>query len=319
MIALVLALGVASLPAIEARIKEGVEARRRGEDAIALDKFREAYRLSNKRSSRALAQIAFAEQALGRLLEAEKHLLQAMGDRRDPWIKNNRRVLGLGLTSIQENIGSVYIRVSVDDARVVVNGEEAGRSPLSGGVRARAGTVVVEVHKDGYWPMTRRLELNGGSAAREEFKLVPRPQLPVPRPPATKSAEGSQEPARPTPEAEVAVNVPRGDNLDVYGYVAGGVSIASAGVGLGMLFLRNGHANDFNDCTADVSIPISTCEDIRDSVDATQIGMIAGFAAAGVFAVTSLVLFLVDEDEAESLAGCGVTVNEAGVFCALSF
>lgn len=61
-------------------IHHGVELRRHGDDSGALLEFRRAYEAGH--SPRAAAQMGWAEQALGRWLEADAHLREAMLARR---------------------------------------------------------------------------------------------------------------------------------------------------------------------------------------------------------------------------------------------
>src|SRR5262245_3460612 len=67
---------------------EGVELRRRGKDAEALEKFQQAHQISG--SPRAKAQMGFAEQALGRWVPAYEHLQASLQATADPWIGKNR-------------------------------------------------------------------------------------------------------------------------------------------------------------------------------------------------------------------------------------
>src|SRR5688572_17737468 len=67
-------------------IDQGVDLREQGKDVDALEKFKRAYELS--KSARALAQMALAQQALGRWLEAEASLQKALEAKNDKWIKS---------------------------------------------------------------------------------------------------------------------------------------------------------------------------------------------------------------------------------------
>src|SRR5947209_3601580 len=73
--------------AADAAIRRGVDLRKQGRDMDALEEFRKAYAAA--RSPRALAQIALAEQALGRWVDAESDLDQALASKSDPWIRKN--------------------------------------------------------------------------------------------------------------------------------------------------------------------------------------------------------------------------------------
>ncbi|MEO1339300.1 MAG: hypothetical protein AAFV29_26915, partial [Myxococcota bacterium] len=123
-----------------------MQLRREGRDAEALKKFEHAYH--KRRPSRALAQIALAEQALGRWLRSERHLLAALQDRKDRWIRDNRAPLQQSLAQIQNHLVNIEVDVSVAQAQVLVNGRLIGTHPLSRPVRAIAGTVIIEVRAE---------------------------------------------------------------------------------------------------------------------------------------------------------------------------
>lgn len=154
----------------EALIEEGVTLREQGRDADARERFERAYALSS--SSRALAQLALAEQALGEWVKAHTHLtaaLQAGGS----WIDQNRAPLERALERIGEHVAHLEVVGGVDGAEVRVNGEPAGVLPLAQPLTVLAGTVVLEVTASGYVPMRRTLEMRGGGRARERITLVP--------------------------------------------------------------------------------------------------------------------------------------------------
>ena len=75
----------------DAALRRGVELRREGKDADALEMFQRALSLSP--SPRARAQVALAEQALSLWTAAERDLAMALAARDDPWIRQNREAL----------------------------------------------------------------------------------------------------------------------------------------------------------------------------------------------------------------------------------
>ena len=299
----------ASVP-VDPQIEAGVQLRRERRDAEALEQFKQAYRRSG--SSRALAQIALAEQALGRWIRAEKHLLRALNDKKDPWIERNRKALDSGLRTIQQRLVSLELDASVEGARVLVNGKTAGTIPVSRSIRAVAGTVVVEVRAEGYWPMTRHLTLSGGTVAREFFTLVQRPSRSV-------DVTNESPPSTKDPRGDVLTREGPSPNLAPYGYSAMGLAAAAGGTGIALLLVRNGHANDYNDCIDNASSGSAGCRSFRDSANSTEVGMIASFAAAGAFAVTSAILFVLDgEDRSPRSAQLGIDPG-GRVFCSIPF
>ncbi len=70
---------------------EAVELRRAGQDAEALPKFEEAYRLSP--TPKAAAQLGLCLQALGRWSEADARLSEALKAKDDTWVRKNRDIL----------------------------------------------------------------------------------------------------------------------------------------------------------------------------------------------------------------------------------
>ena len=68
----------------ELLVKQGLELRREHRDGEALDTFRRAYAAAP--TPRVRVQIAFAEQALGRWVDAEADLQKALASADDAWI-----------------------------------------------------------------------------------------------------------------------------------------------------------------------------------------------------------------------------------------
>ncbi len=168
----------------EALIARGIELRRQGKDSEALELFKQAAETHS--TPRALAQMGLAEQALGRWVEAEEHIKLALEHPNHPWISRNRDTLTRSLAAVGERLGSIELTCDVAGAVVTVNGKPAGQTPLSAPLRVVAGTAVVELSAEGFHPMTRSLQVNAGSLARENVTLVPMRAAPVvPPTPAT--------------------------------------------------------------------------------------------------------------------------------------
>jgi tetratricopeptide (TPR) repeat protein len=174
----------------EARIRRGLELRRKGRDAEALEEFKGALALAP--SARAAAQVALAEQALGRWVDAEGDLEHALGASDDPWIAKNRASLEAELATIRQHLARLDVVTNVREAELVVNGAALGR--LRGPVRVEAGTLVVEARAPGYATARKYTSVLPGQTAREELTLVP--------------LEGANRTA-PTPSVVGAVAAPR--------------------------------------------------------------------------------------------------------------
>lgn len=161
-------LALSAAAGSEELVEQGLDLRRKGEDAQALKLFEQAY--AQEPSPRVLAQIALAHQALGHWVEAESKLLVAL-EQGGPWIEARREPLQQALLTIRERLATLEIRGKPDGASVVVDGTTVGTLPLAEPLRVRAGEVGVRVEADGYLPAARTVSLPPRGRARETFKL----------------------------------------------------------------------------------------------------------------------------------------------------
>jgi tetratricopeptide (TPR) repeat protein len=175
-------------------IKLGVELRRALKDAEALEQFRRA--LSLRWSARALAQAGLAEQALGRWVEAERDVSQALLALDDAWIVEHRDVLNEALLRIREQLGTLELSSDQAGVEVWVGGVRAGVLPHT--LRAPAGRIELEFHAPGQAPLRRSLALPAQQTVRERISFA------APNPPAapnpSQTALSSAPPAPPAPE-----------------------------------------------------------------------------------------------------------------------
>ena len=138
---------LAQTDAAGAALREGVELRARGQDEAALAAFRRSWEIAP--GPRARAQMALAEQALGRWIQAEQHLQEALVAEADPWIRRHRAALRAALEVIGEHLGGLDVRGGVPGAEVRVEGRARGTLPLVLPLRVPVGTVVLEVRAPG--------------------------------------------------------------------------------------------------------------------------------------------------------------------------
>jgi hypothetical protein len=193
-------------PDAAALVKHGLALRRERRDAEALDEFRHAYAVDP--APRTLAQIALAEQALGRWVDAEADLKAALRAADDPWIASNRRVLETGLTAIRGHVGSLDVEADVAGAELWVNGTRVGVLPLAAPLRVEAGSVIVEVRATGYAAARRITSVDPGGSARESVHLVPlAPPGPVVEAPAPSMPKDARPPPPSPPAAPPSVVV----------------------------------------------------------------------------------------------------------------
>jgi len=159
----------------DALVQQGIELRREQRDVEALAVFRRAFELSP--TPRTRAQIALAEQALAKWVDAERDLRAALEHADDPWIAKNVEVLRGSLKTIEEHLATVRVE-GPPGASVRVNGAAVGTLPLAP-VRVVAGTVHLELEAKGYERATRTVDAPPGTTAKESFTLVAAPESPI--------------------------------------------------------------------------------------------------------------------------------------------
>lgn len=283
-------------------IDRGVELREKRQDEEALHLFTHAYEAS--RAPRALAQMAMAEQALGRWVDAESHLVTAVESATDPWIRKNRSYLDAALGNIRTRLADLEVTGGIPDAEIRVDGRLAGKLPLARPVRIVAGTVALEVSRPGYYTVRRTVTVAAQGIAREIVSLVPDPTVQATANPSVLNAQPGPRAAPslssidPSPaafeatspsDATVAATADRGTHwswqrkLGV-GLLGGG----AAALVLGVIAhaARQSAATDFAKAgcgTADPSVGVG-CQDRYDAVKRDEKLMIVGYLGAAALA-----------------------------------
>lgn len=281
---------------VEALLRRGVALRSRGDDAGALDQFQRARALADE--PRVVAQVALAEQALGRWVDAARDLREAMSHEDDPWIRRNAAALGGARDEIMRHVGGLTVEgpgaqgeLRVDDARV-------SALPLTAPVVVLAGERALEVRREGYSPWTRSLTVRPGELNRVEVPALQALVVPpvIPAAPST-----------------------RGRAQRVAGWSLVGLSAAGLGVGIYGLVARDDARNAFlQDPTCTTPTPAAACADRRSTADAMNAVMIAGFVGAGVLAATGVTLVLTAPSNRPAVTlACAPGVRSVG--CAVTF
>jgi len=286
-------------PEVDALLAKGVELREQQRDADALALFEKAYQLS--KSGRALAQVAFAEQALGRWVAAEKHLSDALAGAPDAWITSRRDVLTTALASIRTHVGDLEISCELPGAQVKIDGQFVAQTPLAHPLRVQAGTsVVLEVSAPGYWPSTRVVVVSPSAPTRELLTLARRDVAAAP-----------PEPAR--PGTVVAAASPAGSSgLSPPFWVGSGLAVVGV-AGLIAGVVANSKAVDQADQTPNCHGILQSqypagCPDYQTPRTIAWVSAGAG-AAGAALAIVSLVLASNSErhDEASVVWSAGPT------------
>jgi hypothetical protein len=306
----------ASADDADSLIKQGVELRRARRDREALEQFRRAYDVAP--TPRALAQMALAEQALERWVDAEVHLSRALAAGQDPWIAKYRSTLETSRTDIARHLGWLELGGDPAGAQVRVDGQPVGALPLPRTLRVLAGSVVVDVSASGHVPARRTLSITPGQVAHAEIVLAPaRPTsagvapvaAPEPRdgPPRITLVDSSA-PARPTTRLRRAAWISLG--------VTGGLAlIGGAGYLVGEL-----DARDYKN--AKCSFPETpACEEAHvHGTRARKVGMVS-LIGAGVAGLAAAALFVASRPAREPVTSvaCLPDPSRFGASCALRF
>lgn len=226
---------VAHAQTAESLISEGLAARRRNDDRLAAEYFRRS--VDMERTARGLAQLAFAEQALGQWVEAEADLSAAL-ELGGPWIESHRDQFNTELASIQLHIGSLLVFCDVPGAVLSVLGAEHSL-PLPRPLRLPIGRTEIEVSAAGYRPVARTVEITVDHVTPETVALT-RIRAEAPPPVVEVVPPTPESPVETSPGADIRSDDPErsrdgtGDGLVVGGVVSGLVGLAAIGVGIGL-------------------------------------------------------------------------------------
>jgi PEGA domain len=300
-------------------IREGIELRRRGDEAAALKRFEAAYTLV--KTPRAQAQIGFAQQALGLWGEADRNLREALASA-DDWIRKNRSVIEAALQTIAEHVGTLEMVGTPAGAEALVNGEKVGALPMK--VNVTIGDAVVEIRAAGYLTVRRNVTIWRGASFRERFDL----QRVTPAPadgPAGASPYG--EPPRSKPSEDRASSAASATREGAWrGPAIWGTAIgagASLAFGIGESLVGLGKVNSFNDgaeCNKYLADRGSErCGALYDEGQNARLASYVGYGVAGALAATSLVLYLTRPKALPKEALVCAPKGQLGVSCSLSF
>jgi hypothetical protein len=258
-----------------------------------------------------MAQIAFAELALGRWVDAEAHLTEAHSAATDPWIAEHRGLLEEAMRDVGQHVGSLDVRGNVAGAEVRVEGRRVGALPFARPVRVAAGTTTLEVGAPGYLPVRRSIVVAPASLTREAVSLlgldVP---FGTPPPPALDDV-------RPPPATPHDV----GATMRTLGWTAAGGALVGVGIGVAALAVRNDAVGRWNDnaCLANGRTRLENCGDEQDTAVTMGAVSVAGWVTGAALAVTSAVLFVTAPSSAGRARagsfGCGIGPGDVGVTC----
>ena len=307
----------------DASIRKGLELRQKGQDEEALKEFRRAYELS--KSSRALAQIALAEQALGRWMEAESHLTEALTHTEESWIGRNKKHLDQALNDIQGHLGSLELSGETKEGTVKVDGVQVATLPLKAPLRVPAGSIALEVEAPGFLPIGRTVVVPARGLAREPLVFV---AVAATRPWPPENPAGAAGIVTSQAEKPLARPTTWGTGRTV-GVIVGVAALGSLGIGIAYHLQHESRAKSYNShgCTPASGLPPSDCQSLYSGVNSAEYIAIAGYVGTAVLGgLATYLLVSGPSAPADKVAAadtgfrfqCGPTVG-LGVVCAGRF
>lgn len=289
--------------------RQGVEARRQGDDAAAREIFHRAY--ERYRTPRSAAQLGLAEIAVGRWNDAEAHLAESLAAEQDPWIRKHATVLRESLERVRRQFGELEVLGSPTGAEVVVEGKVVGTVPMQRPARIRIGTHRFEVRAPGHVEASRTVEIRFDTPVRETVELAASSghRLTTSAAPASpgagavvtspdSSVQTAPEPLAEGDEDEEA----RRSHLRTIGFVLAGGAVIAGAVGLvfGMKAKAAADANSRPGTTFD--------HDTAKNGQRYETIQYIGYGAAVVLAASSVVTFLMSQRADAGGHGNGVAL-----------
>jgi hypothetical protein len=259
----------------EVLIAEGIALREQGKDREALESFEMAQALLP--SAKGTAQVALAQQALGRWVEAEAGLLRALASTSDPWIERNRGALEQALGTVRRQLAWLTVSTEAPMAELWMEGRRVATIPLTEPLRVAAGVVIVEVRAAGYEPAVRRIEVQAGVHANETLAL---------------------EPLRAPDAQNVPAWLPARAPSRTAAWITAGAAAALISGGVVAHVVREQNASRYNDnsqCLAPGRSRDDVCGSYRSTVDTATVLAVIGYVTGAAAAAVSAYFFLRDE------------------------
>ena len=282
---------------VEQLIAKGIEARKAGEDARALDLFQRAEKLTPD-SARVRVHLAATYQALGDWEAADHYLALALNASADPYVQANQGILTSARRSIDAHIGTLEISGGPPGTEVWLNGRSIGTLPISKKLRIQAGSYTLEARRQGYYPLSRSVTLAGGGLVRESVQL---------------GREIQTEPASPPPEPSAST----ASDTRWLTWTFAGLTAVAGGTTVVAWTARERHVENWNDdrrCLRQGQTRGDVCRSEHEAGDRAQTWMWIGGVATGVFAAATLVSYSLGSkgsEQNESALSCGIGLGQA--------
>jgi hypothetical protein len=154
----------------DALVARGLELRREGKTAEALELFARAHAIAP--SPRTLGQMGLAEASLQHWLDAETHLNSSLASSADPWVRKNKVLLEQAIDLSHKHVGHVSI-AGPAGAQISIAGNVIGTLPIPAPVRLPEGSHLLTAIAPGHKQLTQTVTVPGGSRASIALVLEP--------------------------------------------------------------------------------------------------------------------------------------------------
>lgn len=282
----------------EALIRDGIELRRRGEDAKAHGYFQRAYDVGH--TPRAAAQLGLVNQALGFNLEAERYLTEAL-ETQDPWVLSHRNILEKSRQTVRAHLGRIELRGLPTGATAAWAGQAAQPVPTNNVLWVTPGKLTLTFAAPDHSPATKETSVGAGESVTVDVDMpaVPQPAAATP-PPAPEPATAAAPAATPAPSTDAAAG--DGKPLRIAGIITAGAGLAAEVTGI---FVYRSGVNKKNAIEQNASssnpAPYDESNGNYKSLSNAGIGLMVG---GGVALATGVVLYLVGRSaDTESTEG----------------
>lgn len=291
-------------------VQEGVALREKGDDKGALEKFREADTAAP--SGEAKAQMALAEQALGRWSDAELHLKAALEDGTNAFVKRNRKPLEGALETIGKHLATISLVDLPEGALVALDDKDF--APALPSYRVSNGVHRFRVRKTGFADTPKDVNCDAGQTCRESVTLLPKVVL-DPEHPIGSGGNGNGSGngnVGPAPQA------PQNTWMKPVGITLAGVGVIGLGLGIFSELQVSSAAgkSDGGKCLSG-----SPCETAVNDAEKWVTVRPVAFIAGGALFATGAALFLLAPSSKEAPKGASVRCAPTlgGLGCAGTF
>ncbi|HEU4578285.1 MAG TPA: tetratricopeptide repeat protein [Polyangiaceae bacterium] len=299
---------------VEQLLQQGMDRRAAGQDAEALQAYRQAMDLDPD-NARVLAHLGVTYQALGRWVPAHKYLSLALSHSADPYIERHEDELTGALGVVAGHLGQLEVYGGPPGAEVMLNGEVVATLPMAEPLQVTVGSYLLEVQAPGHYKLGRPITVQPRQLTREEVGLAPQRSGNA----ARSAGELQGEPATGTPAGELEAREPGGGAPRWLPWALGGAALLSTAGTVISWQRREYYADRWNDDQACLGVGVSREQRCGDELDRGQraetMMWITGSAALAFTAGAVLATIWIEPArEQVGLSGCAPGLGGAVCF-----